>query len=106
MVCKKDLPNIFVLYWCYENLEHIKSISGGSTFSEISKRVFRPIPVAVPSKDILTFYEGIARPLYVRVVANTKENTSLAQTRDFLLPKLISGDIRLSDAEKVVEAVA
>ena len=40
MVCEKRLPNVFVLFWCYENLDHIKSISGGSTFAEISKKVF------------------------------------------------------------------
>ena len=105
MVCKKRLPSIFVLHWCYENLDHIKGISGGSTFAEISKRVFRPIPVTVPSQEILAAYEYVARPLHDRVVANTKENTSLAQTRDLLLPKLISGDIRLREAEKAVEAV-
>ena len=105
MVCKKRLPNIFVLHWCYENLDHIKGISGGSTFAEISKRVFRPIPVTVPSEEILTAYEYVARPLHDRVVSNTKENTSLAQTRDLLLPKLVSGDMRTREAEKVVETV-
>ena len=40
------------------------------------------------------------------VVANIHEARSLAQTRDLLLPKLMSGEIRLRDAEKAVEAVA
>ena len=88
-----------------QNLDYIKGISGGSTFAEINKRVFRPIPVTVPSEEILTVYEYVARSLYDRVVASTKENTSLAQTRDLLLPRLISGDIRLRDAEDLVGAV-
>ena len=50
MVCEQRLPNLFVLFWCYQNLDHIKGIPGGSTFAEISKKVFRPIPLAVPSK--------------------------------------------------------
>ena len=41
MVCRKKLPNLYVLFWCYENLEHIKDISGGSTFAEINKKTFR-----------------------------------------------------------------
>ncbi len=106
MVCRKRLPNVFVLFWCYENLDYIKGISGGSTFAEISKKAFRPVPVVVPSEQTLAAYEGLVRPLYDRVAANMKESASLAQTRDLLLPKLMSGEIRLRDAEQVVEAVA
>ena len=97
MVCKKRLANIFVLFWCYENLDYIKGISGGSTFAEISKKVFRPVPVVVPSEQVLAAYEWLVRPLYDRITANTKESASLAQTRDLLLPKLMSGEIRLAD---------
>ena len=106
MVCRKRLPNVFVLFWCYENLDYIKGISGGSTFAEISKKAFRPVPVVVPSDQALAAYEGLVRPLYDRIVANTKESASLAQTRDLLLPKLMSGEIRLTEAEKAVAAVA
>ncbi len=106
MVCNKRLPNLFVLYWCHENLDHIKGISGGSTFAEISKKVFRPIPITVPSDEILRAYEHVVGSFYARVVSNTKNVTTLAQTRDLLLPKLVSGDIRLREAEKVVEAIA
>ena len=38
MVCEKRLPNVFVLFWCYENLDYIKDISGGSTFAESARR--------------------------------------------------------------------
>ena len=106
MICNKRLPNTFVLFWCHENLDLIKNISGGSTFSEISKKAFRPIPVNVPTEEVISAYESIVRPLCEQIVANTKETVSLAQTRDLLLPKLMSGDIRLRDAEKAVEAVA
>ena len=101
MVCRKRLPNVFVLFWSYENLDYIKGISGGSTFAEISKKAFRPVPVVVPSERILTAYESLIRPFYERIVANTKESASLAQTRDFLLPKLMSGEIRPAEAEKM-----
>ena len=106
MVCQKRLPNTFVLFWCHENLDYIKDISSGSTFAEISKKTFRPVPVLVPSEEILGAYDRLIRPLYGRIVANTKENETLAQTRDLLLPKLMSGEIRLREAEKAVEATA
>ena len=106
MVCKNRLPNVFVLFWCYENLDYIKNISGGSTFAEISKKAFRPVPVTVPQDSVLAAYEAAVRPLYNRIVANTKESLLLTETRDLLLPKLVSGEIRLREAEKAVEAVA
>ena len=100
MVCEKRLPNVFVLFWCYENLDHIKSISGGSTFAEISKRTFRPVSVVVPSDQVLISFETLVRPLYDRIVANTKESSSLAEARDLLLPRLMSGEIRLAEAQR------
>ena len=103
LVCKKRLPNVYVLFWCYENLDYIKGISGGSTFAEISKKAFRPVPVTIPSEEVLTAYENIVRTRYDRIVVNTKESASLAQTRDFLLPKLMSGEIRVGDADKIVK---
>ena len=60
----------------------------------------------MPSERALAAHEGLVRPLYDRIVSNTKESASLAKTRDFLLPKLMSGEIRLTEAEKAVEAVA
>ena len=106
MICERRLPNLYVLFWCHENIEHMKSISGGSTFAEISKRAFRPLPIVVPSKNILRVYEDIGRFLYGRIISNTKEFVLLASLRDTLLPKLISGEIRLRDAARQVESVA
>ena len=106
MICERRLPNLYVLFWCHENIEHIKGISGGSTFSEISKKTFRPLSVVVPSKGILRVYEDMGRSLYDRVVSNTRESALLLSLRDALLPKLISGEVRIRDAARQVERVA
>ena len=45
-------------------------------------------------------------PMMARVIANAHESRTLTQTRDLLLPKLMSGEIRLAEIEKAVEAVA
>ena len=103
MVCNKRLPNLYVLFWCYENLVYIERIAGGSTFAEISKKAFRPIPVVVPSEGVLAVYKDKVRPLYDRIVANTKESMRVASLRDTLLPKLISGRIRTSNIETLLE---
>ena len=98
--------NLYVPYWCYHNLDHIKDIAGGSTFPEISKMTFRLISMLVSSHVILQLSECSGRLLYARLVANMKDTASLTTLRDALLSKLISGPIRVREAEKIVEAVA
>ncbi len=106
MICQKRLPALYLLSWCHENLERIKDISGGSTFAEISKKAFRPLPVMVPSKNVLGVYDEASRSLHDRVVSNTRESALLVPMRDALLPKLVSGEIRLAEAGEVTEAVS
>ena len=105
MICKKDLPNHYVLYWTETNMETIKSNACGTTFAEISKRNFRPIPVVVPQKLVLDAFVQHVEPLHKQVVLNFQESNSLASLRDTLLPKLISGELRVPDAEKFIEEV-
>ena len=105
MICKKRLPNIFVLLWCRDKLDFIKGVSGGSTFAEISKRSFRPIPVIIPSAELIDSFEKIVRPLYDRIVANSKEIELLTWTRNLLVPKLMSGEICLCDVQKKAKEV-
>lgn len=105
MKCEQRLPNLYVLFWCHENLGHIRDIAGGSTFPEISKRVFRSVPVLVPSKEVLVMYQRLAAPLYRRIVTHMREALTLAALRGALLPKLVSGEIRVRDAKRLVESV-
>ena len=105
MVCGNRLPNLYVLFWCRENLRYIRNIAGGSTFAEISKRVFRPIPVLVPPPSVLESFVHIVGPLYARIVNNVKQAECLADLRDALLPRLFSGELRVPDAERIAAAV-
>jgi type I restriction enzyme S subunit len=102
MICKKRLSNVFVWLWTQANMETVHQNANGSTFQEISKANFRPIEVTVATSDLLQAFDQTAKPLFDRIVSNERENRSLATTRDFLLPKLMSGEVRVKDAEKIV----
>lgn len=104
MICEDRLSNMFIWLWTQANMDAIHQKANGSTFLEISKSNFRPIPVVVADETILKRFDEIVQPLYSQIVANEQEIRSLAQTRDLLLPKLMSGEIRLRDAEKMLEA--
>ncbi len=104
MICDKELPNLYVLQWAKENLETIIANANGTTFLEISKRNFRPIQVLVPIPSLLQLYMKVVEPVYRRMVNNVIQAGTLASIRDALLPKLISGEIRIKAAEKFVGA--
>jgi type I restriction enzyme S subunit len=64
---------------------------------EISKKAFRPIPVLVPSQSVLDAFDALAAHLFARLVENEKQAQTLASIRDTLLPRLISGQLSLSE---------
>ncbi len=104
MRCDGALPNVFVLPWCRESMDAIVGNANGSTFQEISKSNFRPLRVVVPSDPVLTSFTRSAGSLYRQLVENEREARFLAELRDTLLPKLISGELRVPDAERIVGA--
>ena len=97
MKCDGTLPNVFVLPWCRESMDAIVGNANGSTFQEISKSNFRPLRVVVPSDPVLTSFTRSAGSLYRQMAENERESRSLAQLRDTLLPKLISGELRVPE---------
>jgi type I restriction enzyme S subunit len=96
------LSPLYLLFWCRQNMELIKARANGSTFMEISKKAFRPIPALVPPEPLVSAFEGMASPLFARIVENERQAQTLASLRDTLLPRLISGQLRLPSAEEAI----
>ena len=95
MVCDGALPPVYVLNWAEESMDAIKGRASGTTFPEISKKNFRPIPIVVPPAPVVAAYQVVVEPLFDLLIATIKESTRLAQLRDYLLPKLLSGRVRV-----------
>lgn len=93
--CNKTLSNFYMLQWCKENLEEIKSRASGTTFLEISKTTFRGISIIVPEKNILIMFNKQCESIYEIITNHTKENQKLEKVRDLLLPRLLNGEIQL-----------
>jgi len=98
------LTPLYLLFWCRQNMETIKGRANGSTFMEISKKAFRPIPALVPPPEIIRVFEDASGALFERLVENEQQAKTLATLRDTLLPRLISGQLRLPVSEPAVEA--
>jgi type I restriction enzyme S subunit len=59
--------------------------------------------LCVPSVPALEAFNVIVEPMLERIISNIHESRSLSATRDFLLPKLMSGEVRVREVEKAVE---
>ena len=92
------LPPLYMLFWCQKNMDVIKGRANGSTFLEISKKAFRPIPALIPPPKLISAFIDTAEVLFARLVENEKQSQTLATLRDTLLPRLISGQLRLPEA--------
>jgi type I restriction enzyme S subunit len=99
------LSPLYLLNWCRQNMEAIKGRANGSTFMEISKKAFRPIPALLPPSEVLKAYDDVAGAIFKRVAANESQARQLAELRDTLLPRLISGQLRLPDAVAMIDEV-
>jgi type I restriction enzyme S subunit len=78
--------------------------SEGTVFGSINKKDFERLPVIKPSLEVLAAYDDIALPLDQRIVENEGQLRTLATLRDTLLPRLISGQLRLPHAEAMLAA--
>ncbi|MBI4393796.1 MAG: restriction endonuclease subunit S [Euryarchaeota archaeon] len=92
---REGVSNLFLLFWASTAAKEIVSRANGSTFLEISKANFRPIPVVAPPAILMKAFDFHVRPLYERIVLCEREARGLENVRDTLLPKLISGQVRV-----------
>ncbi|MCI0620293.1 MAG: restriction endonuclease subunit S [Acidobacteria bacterium] len=103
MVCARNPSSHYMLQWTRSNMDAIESRASGTTFQEISKGSFRSIPLMVPTDEVMRGFTERIEPLHQRMVNNLRESATLAAVRDALLPRLISGEIRVKDVNSTVE---
>nr|WP_252515225.1 restriction endonuclease subunit S [Pantoea bituminis] len=92
----KCLSPEFTLYWLDSNMDIIKSMSGGTTFAEISKKTFRGIQLVIPNIDVVSFFSTIVGSYLSKITKNSEECSTLEDLRDYLLPKLINGEFEVN----------
>ena len=94
-----------LLYFCLKSLDY-DSLSAGSTQPLLTQTVLKTQEVMIGGQRVRDAFSDYIRPLFSRAVHGARESHTLGVFRDFLLPKLMSGEVRLRGAEKAAEAVA
>ena len=94
-------------YLAVESLvERLKKRAYGSAFDSVTISTFKNLDIVSAPKAIVGAFNKKVMPLFDLILANAKESRTLAETRDYLLPKLISGEIEVEAAEEHVESAA
>jgi len=97
MKCDSTLSPEYVVQWTESVMDDIKQRASGTTFAEISKKTFRIIPIVVPPESLVHEFTKTASNLYEKIAESVRESKRLTEIRDTLLPKLLSGELDLSN---------
>ena len=101
-----DKESFFISSTLLNRQTEIEALGEGSTGqTELSRVVLGSVPVIFPSSQLIFAYFDSAYTIQDKIEKNDQASVALASTRDVLLPKLISGEIRIPDAEKMLEEV-
>lgn len=101
---KSVVPNArvgtaFVYYFLKNALPTIENMASGSTFKEISGSAMRTVPAVIPDDKSIQAFSEFCEPLFEQQRTLEAENRSLTALRDTLLPKLMSGELDVSDLD-------
>jgi type I restriction enzyme S subunit len=97
---KTDKKAITEYLYCY--LKNFNYQTMGSTSSiaiAVNSKIIKGMPFVIPTDDELTEFHSIAAPIFSKIKANQLENQYLSSLRDTLLPKLMNGEIDVSNVQ-------
>ena len=98
VVPKPEIGTPFVYYFLKNALSTIEGMASGSTFKEVSGSTMKNVPAFIPDNDTLMRFNTFCEPIFAQQRTLEEQNQSLAALRDALLPKLMSGEIDVSEA--------
>ena len=100
----KGISNEMLL--CFLQQTDIAPYVTGAVQPKLNQRNLRAITFPAADPEIVVAFQMVVGPLFEQIRLNSDLARTLSTTRDFLLPKLMSDEIRLTQAEKAVESVA
>ena len=100
-IIPKEGISVYYIYLLMQTLADTINKLGqsGSTIVNLNKTQFGKIQVMIPSERVLQDFDSLCRPLFDTILSNQKENINLSELRDALLPKLMSGELEVSDID-------
>ena len=95
---KEGIGPYFVYFAAKHLVTALQQNTHGTVFDTITRDTFAAIDLVIPSQSALSSFERQVEPLLRRILSNLHESRTLAAIRDALLPKLLSGEVRIGVA--------
>lgn len=86
-----------------DNIERLAHLADGAAYPAVRPDVVAATEVVVSAPAVIEHFSNTVGALLTKIAANTDESSTLAEIRDTLLPKLLSGEVRVSEMERVRE---
>ena len=99
VVPNSNVGTAYIYYLLKQLLPPIEGMASGSTFKEISGSAMKTVPTVIPDDATLKRFDDFCQPIMLQIQKNEMESKRLAELRDSLLPKLMSGELDVSDLE-------
>lgn len=93
------LPNVAKFVYHFVKAKDLASMNAGSAVPSMTTDILNAMEVVIPSASALEEFESLVAPMYEAMEANDVQSKALSQMRDTLLPKLMSGEIDVSDIQ-------
>lgn len=105
-VTSNEVPKWFYFFATRQHLSDFRAIAAGkaTTMGHIQRKHLTDARIAVAPPESMKKFDAVIASQFDQLVSNAQQSRSLAQLRDTLLPKLISGELRVQDAERIVGA--
>ncbi len=101
-----ELPSEYVYNWIAENIDHLVARQTGGAQQHINKNDVNDLQILIPKKEVMYAFVKIIKPQFDLMRSNSFESKILTSLRDFLLPKLLSGELTVGDTEKLLSRAA
>jgi len=88
-----------------ESIDALAHLADGGAYPAVSPVVVAATPVVLPGEGLLSSFSRLAGALLAKIACNERQSRTLAAVRDALLPKLISGESRVRDAERIAAGI-
>lgn len=92
-------PNTAKFVYHFVKQKDLAALNAGSAVPSMTTDILNAMELQIPSADVLAEFESTIQPLYQKIQKNEQENRSLVRLRDTLLPKLMSGELDVSELE-------
>lgn len=97
---KTDKKEINEYLYCYLKCFNYQTMGSTSSIATaVNSKIIKGMPFVVPTYDELEEFHGFAAPMFAKIKANQIETDNLTALRDTLLPKLMSGELDVSDID-------